>query len=144
MTGKFMLSEKYRLELNWTAVKYEHEDFCELVDAKFTGPALSIAAQVQNDDFINLDFCEQYFIVTRNTYVAKFSWGKAVYNSDGTIGLSNAYISHDKDLHKVPKLKDTDYIVIDTKDHEEEVHSFNLVYRAYVINEDYVMYNFKK
>ena len=141
---KFMVSEKYRLELHWESVKYEAKDYCKLVNAYFSGPALSVAEKIQGNDHINLDFFEQYSIITRNAYVAKFSWGDVIYNKDNTITLKDAVISHDKDLHKVPKLHDKDYIVIDTKDHEADVHHFNLVYRSYVVNENFVMYNFRK
>lgn len=144
MTKQFMISEKYSLELHWGTVIYEAEGYCELVNAYFSGPALSIAEKMNDNDYINLDFSEQYPIITRNAYVAKLSWKTVNYNKDGTVTLNNAYISHDTDLHKVPKLSDRDYIVIDTKDHESETHHFNLVYRSYVVNEDYVMYSFKK
>jgi len=115
-----------------------------LDDAYFSGPVLSIAERIQGNDSINLDFFEQYPIITRNAYVAKFSWGNVIYNKNNTITLKDAIISHDKDLHKVPQLHDNDYIVIDTKNHESEVHHFNLVYRAYVVNENFIMYNFRK
>ena len=144
MSKRFMISEKYSLELHWGTVIYEAEGYCELVNTYFSGPALSIAEKMNDNDYINLDFSEQYPIITRNAYVAKLSWKTVNYNKDGTVTLNNAYISHDTDLHKIPKLSDRDYIVIDTKDHESEVHHFNLVYRSYVVNEDYVMYNFKK
>ncbi len=139
-----MISEKYSLELHWGTVKYEVDGYCKLVNAYFSGPALSIAEKINENDHINLDFFEQYPIITRNVYVAKLSWKTVNYNKDGTITLNNAYISQDTDLHKVPKLSDRDYIVIDTKDHEAEVHHFNLVYRSYVVNENYEMYNFIK
>ena len=144
MGDKFILSEKFRLELHWKEIKYEAEERCKLIDACFSGPVLSIAQKIEENSFIDLDFYEQYSIITKNYYVARFSWNKVIYNKDNTVSLGDAYLSHNKDLNKVPKLKNNDFIVIDTKGHEEETHAFNLVYRSYVVNENFIMYNFRK
>lgn len=144
MSKRFMISEKYSLELHWKKVEYEAKGYCKLIDAYFSGPALSMAEKISDNDYINLDFFEQYPIITKNYYIAKLSWKTVEYNNDGTVKLNDVYISHDTDLHKVPKLNEKDYIVIDTEDHESEVHHFNLVYKSYVVNENYVMYNFIK
>ena len=140
--GEFLLSERYKLELHWGKAVYEIEGVCKLEKAYFSGPALSIAEKINNNDSINIDFCRQYLIFTKFVYVAKLSWGDVVYNKNGTVTLKNAILSHDTELNKVPKLKNTDYIVINTKDHEEAIHHFNLVYESYVINENGVLYKF--
>ncbi len=142
--AKFILSEKFTLELKWKKIVYESDEYCELVGAYFTGPALNIAQEIEGNQHIMLDFKEQYPIITKNFYVAKFSWKNVVYNKDGTVGLSNAYLSHVEDTYKVPRLKNSDYIVIDTENHQEDTHTFNLVYRSYVVNESFEMYNFRK
>jgi len=144
MNDKFILSEKFTLELKWEKVVYESDEHCELVNACFAGPALSIAQKIEGDQDIMLDFSEQYPVITKNYYVAKFSWGNVVYNGDGTVGLNNAYLSHVEDTYKVPRLKESDYIVIDTKNHQEHLHAFNLVYRSIVVGKDFKMYNFRK
>ena len=138
------LGEKYRLEIRWKKVVYEKEDFCKLEGCYFSGPALANAEMIQSNDYINLDFCGQYSIITTNVYVAKFSWGQVIYNGDGTVTLKDATMAHDKDLHRVPKLRDNDYIVIDTKDHEAEVHYLNLVYKSYIVDSNSELYNFRK
>lgn len=139
---KFLLSERYRLELNWGKSFYERDGVCELKNAKFSGPALSIANAIQPNDHIMVDFYRQYAILVDKVYVAKLSWKEVTYNKDNTISLTECYLTHDTELNKVPKLRDSDYIVIDTKNHEEAVHAFNLVYTSYVINEDGVLYKF--
>lgn len=139
----FLISERYRLELVWDKVKYEREGVCKLFNARFRGPALSIANEIKPNDSINLDFYRQYFILVKNPYVAKLSWGEVVYNSDNTVTLKNAKISHDTELNRVPTFKNTDYVVIDTKDHEEAVHGFNLVYKTYVVSEEGDEYDFR-
>jgi hypothetical protein len=144
MSNEFTLSEMFTLEIKWDKVVYESDEHCELIDAYFTGPALSVAQKIEGDQHIMLDFREQYPIITKNYYVAKFSWKNVTYNKDNTIGLSNAYLSHVKDTYKVPRLKGSDYIVIDTENHQEHVHAFNLVYRSFVVNGNFEMYNFRK
>lgn len=139
-----LLGEKYRLDVRWKKAIYEKEDMCKLEGCYFSGPALSDAEMVQSNDYINLDFCGQYSIITKNVYVVKFSWGQVIYNGDGIITLKDAVMSHDKGFHKVPKLSDNDYIVIDTKDHEADVHYLNLVYKSYIINANSEMYSFRK
>lgn len=140
--AKFLLSERYRLELHWDKVKYETDGVCNLIDAFFSGPALSNAEQINNNDSIKLDFFKQYIIFVKNVYVGDLSWNEVVYNGDKVI-LKDAKITHDTELNKVPKLRDTDYLVIDTSNHEMAVHAFNLLYTTYIVNEGGESYNFK-
>jgi len=139
---KFSLSERFRLELHWKKAIYEQDCLCLFKGAYFTGPALSEALQLNNNDFILLDFFKQYFLVVNEVYVGKFSWGKVTYNPNGTISLSKAILFHDNALNKVPKLKDSDYLIIDTSNHEVEKHPFNPVYKTYVVNETTNLYKF--
>lgn len=139
---KFFLSERFRLELKWKSAIYNADGICNLKGAYFCGPALSDAERINSNDYILIDFYRQYMIIVDNVYVAKFSWGEVVYNNDGTISLNDAVISHDTELNKVPKLKDNDYLVIDTENHEDEKHAYNLVYRTYVVNETTSLYKF--
>jgi hypothetical protein len=140
---KFSLSEKYRLELHWEKAVYEQEGICKLVDAYFIGPALSIAEKINDNDFLFVDFYKQYYIIVENVYVAKLSWGEVSYNEDGSIvKLKDAYLTHNTELNKVPTFKDTDHIIIDTSDHEMAIHSFNLFYTSYVVNENGILYRF--
>ena len=142
--GKFKISEKYRLELHWDKVKYENEGYCKLEDAYFSGPALSIAEKIEGDNFINLDFCYQYYVITRQAYIAKLSWKDVFYDGDGNVKLSGVYLSYDEHFGALPKLKNNDYIAIDTANHEAETHAFHLVYKSFLINENYDAYNFKQ
>ena len=58
--------------------------------------------------------------------------------------LKDAIITHATELNSVPKLKDTDYLIIDTEDHEAEKHPFNFLYKTFVVNEDTHLYRFGK
>ena len=138
----FSISEMYTLELRWQKVFYEQDNFCRFKEAYFSGPVLKIAREIPSNDFIMMDFNKQYPIIIKGAYVAKFSWEQVEYKK-GKVFLKNAIMKHDK-LNKVPKLKNRDFIVIDTENHEEAVHRFNLVYISYVINENYEIYNFIK
>lgn len=139
---KFILSERFRLELKWKQAIYEIEGVCKLDGAYFCGPALTEALQLNNNDHIMLDFFVQYMVLVNNIYVAKLSWGEVVYNSDGTISLKDAIMTHDTELNRVPKLKDNDYLVIDTENHEVEKHLFNMLYKTFVVNETTSLYMF--
>ena len=117
---------------------------CDLEGAFFSGPALLDAEEVQDNDEILLDFYSQYLVLVKNVYVGKLSWRAIKYNKDNTISLMDAKITHNTELNRVPKLKDNDYLVIDTSNHEMAVHMFHLTYKTYVVNERGDLYNFRK
>jgi len=139
---KFTLSEKYKLELHWKTISYLQDGVCVLSDAYFSGAALMDAQKLNNSDYIMLDFFHQYMVITNNVYVAKLSWKGVVYTSNNTITLKNAMITHSVELNRVPKLLDTDYLIIDTKGHDASEHMFNLLYKVYVVNVDTQLYKF--
>jgi hypothetical protein len=141
--SKFSLSERYRLELHWEKVIYEQEGVCKLTNAYFIGPVLSNAEKILDNDFLFVDFYKQYYIIVENVYVARLSWGEVVYNEDGTVvNLKDAHLTHDTELNKVPTFKNNDHIIIDTSNHEMAIHSFNLLYTSYVVDENGILYNF--
>lgn len=139
---KFTLSERYRLELHWSNASYTQDGICALGGTYFSGAALMDAQKLNNNDYIMLDFFHQYIVVTNNVYVAKLSWDGVVYNEDNTITLRNAMITHETELNRVPKLLDTDYLIIDTEGHDASEHMFNLLYKVYVVNVDTQLYKF--
>lgn len=138
---QFLLSERYRLELRWKKANYEREGMCKLEGAYFSGPALRLADKVNNKDYMNLDFYRQYYVVAKRVYVAKLSWENVTYDNN-VIKLHSAMITHDAEINRVPKLKDSDYIVINTENHEAEKHAFFPTYETFVINEDGILYKF--
>lgn len=136
------LGERFRLEVHWEKAIYEKEGICKLKNAHFYGPALSEAQKINDNDHIMLDFFKQYKIIVKNIYVAKLSWKQVVYEKDGKVSLKNAMVTHNTELNRVPKLKSTDYLVIDTSEHEVEKHPFNMLYKTYVVNENAQLYGF--
>ena len=139
---EFIFSDRYRLELHWKTAIYERDGVCKLNGAYFSGPALVEAARINDNDNIMLDFFQQYIILVENVYVAKFSWVQVKYNKNNTVTLKNAFVTHSTELNKVPKLLNTDHLIIDTSNHETEIHKFNLLYKTYVVNTDIQVYKF--
>lgn len=136
----FRISEKYRLELHWEKAIYEQEGIAKLMGCSFAGPALKEAAAVNENDFISLDFANQYLFFVPSYYIAKLSW-KQVSQSSNIIHLYDALLTN-KHVNSVPKLKDDDFIVIDTKNHEDDKHNFHLTYPSYLIRFDGDLYKF--
>ena len=141
---EFVLSDRFRLELHWKSAIYEQDGVCKLGEAYFSGPALVEADRINDNDHIMLDFFHQYIVLVENVYVAKFSWGQVAYNKDDTVTLKNAFIKHDTSLNKVPKLSATDFLIIDTSNHETKMHQFNPLYKTYVVNIDTQLYKFRR
>jgi hypothetical protein len=139
---EFILSDRYRLELHWDKVRYNEEGICNLTNARFLGPALAEAQKLNNEDYILIDFFQQYLKLVRSVYVVKFSWKGVSYDSGDVINLGNAKFEHASELNRVPKLKDTDKLIIDTSNHTVEKHAFNTVYKAYVLGNDRELYRF--
>jgi len=138
---KFLLSERYRLEIHWDSLIYK-EERCLFNGAIFSGPALSLANKIESNDSIILDFYSQYIKFVSGIYVGKFSWGEVKYK-DGNVLLENAILIQ-AELNSTPKLKKTDYLVIDTLNHEEVIHAYNPMYKTFVVNKESGCYNFNK
>ncbi len=136
---KFLLSERYRLEIHWKGLTYKEQE-CLFDGAYFSGPALSLANEINSEDVILLDFYSQYIKFVSGVYVGKFSWGEVKYK-DNDVLLENAMLVQEE-LSSVPKLKNDDYLAIDALNHEEAVHVFNPMYKTYVVNKEIGCYNF--
>lgn len=140
---KFLLSERYRLELHWQSVERPQPGLMVLTGAYFSGPVLGQAIKLNDNDMIRLDFCDQHFVIVNNVYISDFSWGRATY-ADKKIHLKPAVMKFDPELKGVPNLVDTDHLVIDTEKHEVSKHAYNMVYPAFVINRDEELYDYRR
>lgn len=138
----FSISEQYSLELHWDKALFEQEGICKLEGALFSGPALAQAAEISSNDSIRVDFYSQYIHLVRTPYVANLKWGQVIYDNK-VVRLEDCYLQHLGELNNVPQLKNTDWLLIDTSNHEESVHQFNLVYKSYVMTKDKDLYKFK-
>jgi hypothetical protein len=126
--------DKYRLELRWDKVEKNTDKICLLKGAHFCGPVLKDAREIDSNDRMVLDFTPQYSRIITHHYFATLCWGEVKYNDDKVI-LEDALLDGDF-VNDVSNLKDTDYILIDTSKHEEEIHMYNLVYKSIVKNKD--------
>jgi len=123
--------DKYILELHWLNVRYIKGDEGVVVyldGAYFSGPALRLAAKINNNDSIKLDFTEQYAILLKSYHIATLSWGEVVY-AGNIVYLKDALI-HVSNFSKVPKFLSDDFLVIDTSLHEEDIHNNYLNYNT--------------
>jgi len=139
--GEFIISERFRLEIHWKRVKYEIDQTALMEGCYLSGPVLKEAAKLNDQDYINLDFVNQYSIFVDNYYIARLSWDSVDYRPE-KIFLRGVKLEN-KNLNVVPKLNNNDYIVVDTKEHEEETHMYHFVYPAYLIRRDNAKYDFR-
>jgi hypothetical protein len=130
-----LCKEKYRLELHWSSVKYIEKGVIKLIGAYFSGPVLSEVNSIKQEDFIDLDFTSQYSKLVSSFHIARLSWFSARRpGGAGKIELGNPIIATEYE-NEISKLKDKDYVVIDTSDHEEKTHANNLVYKSFIVKE---------
>ena len=137
-----LLGEKYKLEVHWSKAVYDQEDTAKLEGCYLSGPVIKEVAEMNQKDVIALDFGNQYVVFVPNYYVAKLSW-EGVRHTPSKIYLDNAILKS-KFLNSVPNLNDNDYIIVDTKNHEDEKHQYHLSYPAYLIKFEGEVYNFRE
>ena len=137
---EFSISERFRLEVHWNKVVYTQEGTAKLGGCYLGGPVIKEVAEMNQKDVIALDFGNQYAIFTPNYYVAKLSW-EGVRHTPHKIYLANTVLQN-RFLNSVPNLNDGDYIVVDTKSHEDDKHQYHLSYPSYLIKSEGELYNF--
>lgn len=135
------LGERYKLEVHWKRAKYEIDQTALLKGCYLIGPVLKEAVKLNDQDYMDLDFTNQYLVFIDHYYIARLSWSGVEYRSE-KIFLGNATLEN-INLNAVPKLNNNDYIVIDAKDHEEEKHQYSFVYPSYLIRKDSMLYDFR-
>jgi len=138
---EFSVSERFRLELHWSKATYNIDQMALLDGCYFSGPVLKEVWQLNQEDYIDLDFAAQYIIFVDFYYIARLSW-KGVSHTPEKIFLSNVVLRN-LNLNAVPKLGDEDYIVIDTQSHEDLKHLYTLIYPSYLIRKDGTIYDFR-
>lgn len=138
--SQFSFGERFRLEVHWKKVVYE-KGFVKLLGCKLTGPVVSELELVSKDS-IKLDFISQYIALLPQYYIATLSWD-GTDRKGNTILLDNVTIKN-ANINNLPTFNNDDFIIIDTSDHEDEKHNYNVNYKSYVIKADGVKYNFNK
>ena len=134
--------EKYTLYLSWDKIEYKEGLIAVLKSPKLNGAALSHAARIEDKDHIDLDVTSQNIILISSWDIVRFSWNKVVHQDSLEARFDKAFLSS-PELYKTKILSDNDRIIIDTEDHEEEVHVNNFVYKALIAKADNSDYNYK-
>ena len=135
-----LLGERYRLEIHWDKVSYEKDGIAKIEGCYLSGPVLKEVEQLNEEDSIALDFVKQYGIFVKHYYIAKLSW-EGVRHTLDKIFLDNVKLEN-MNINAVPKMKDDDYIVVDTRNHEDEKHKYQLTYISYLLKSDGSLYVF--
>ena len=131
----------YRLELHWESLLYE-DNICKLTNAFFSGPVLKIANKINEDDWIMVDMTNQFLVFVPHFYLAKLQWKKVSYDQDGCrVFLHDAFMSSNN-LNLLPKFKYSDFVIINTSNHEQQQHRFNFNYESYLVNYQGELYKF--
>jgi hypothetical protein len=146
---KFLISEKYRLDVGWDKAIKEREGVLRLEGCRFSGPVLSEVVGINNKDKILLDFGKQYRVFVNAYYVLSLAWD-GFERIEGIFFLKNALLRSSR-LEFTPVINNNDRIAIDTSSHDtnrikitEDEGFIPLNYRAYLIKEDGSLYNFNK
>jgi len=142
MKNKMLLGERYRLEIHWEKVIYEQDGIAKLERCYLSGPAIKEVVEMEQKDTIDLDFFNQYMLFVKSYYIARLAW-EGIRRISDKIYLNNVILTNQK-VEAVPKLNDDDYIVVDTKDHEDEKHQYNLTYPSFLVKSTGELYNFER
>lgn len=125
---------RYHLELRWDTVEYNRDDVAVLKGAYFCGPVFKDAAKIEDVDDLVMDMTEQHSIFIPDYYQAVLSWKGVEYNRD-RVSLKEAWIKG-KYVNSIETLEDTDWILIDCRQHDAKKHPFHLVYFSEVCKEN--------
>lgn len=122
--------DSYLLMVKWVDVEYDvlDDSLIRLKGTYFSGPVLKYASKIQPNDNINLDFTAQYCSRIEDYYIANLKWVDVKYMG-GIVYLNDCYLKCKyKDI--LPKIKNDDFFVVDTSQHEEDTHAFFFNYYA--------------
>ena len=127
---------RHRLELHWDSVEYNEDDRALLKGAYFSGPVLSDAARINDDDQLTLDMTKQHSILAamEDYYHAVLKWKGVDYKED-KVFLKEAWIQG-KYVNSLEKLEKDDWVLINCKGHDEKSHPFLLVYWAEIYKKE--------
>jgi hypothetical protein len=128
------IKEKYRLELRWDKIIKEKDDVCRIEGAYFTGPVMAEVNEIQPNDRIVLDVTPQFSTIITSYYFMTLYW-KDVRYLDSNVYLGDVTIQGDF-VSSFSGLDSKSHIDIDTENHEESVHIYNLVYKARLMDKN--------
>jgi len=131
------VKDRYKLLFKWEGIRYER-DIASFKKSWFEGPVLKIAAQIEQDSFMGLDFTKQNrtsnLFLPNHYFIARLQWRGVTYK-DGIVDLANCTLTHEK-AGSLKNIEDDFTIEIDCSAHEEYFHRKTLVYPALILNKD--------
>ena len=136
------MKEKYKLYVCWNNVEYLGNSIIRLSGARFFGPALKIAAHINDNDSISLDVTSQCIEVLNGWEIATLRWGSVASQTASEVSLNDAVLVSDK-IAASRLLSRGDRLLIDTENHEDDKHIFNFVYKTKIINEDTYIHTYR-
>ncbi len=138
--AEFDIANKYLLEVHWKGVEFINTTNLKVSGCVLSGPATSEISSINKEDYIRLDFSNQYVVLVKDYYISNLSWNG--YSKTGNnFNLHNVIL---KTMYpgKIQSIAASDYIMIDTSDHEDDKHNYNLNYKSYLIKQGGELYNF--
>lgn len=128
------IKEKYKLGLRWSSIDKNKDGVCSLFGACFFGAAVKEVKSIKDNDYITIDLTPQYSKILSSYYFVNLRWG-STNQSQEKIYLRDAHLTGYY-VNKISNMDESYYILIDTENHEESVHMYNLVYKGYVVNRE--------
>ena len=138
----FKCKNKYKLVLSWEDIEYKSDNEAFVKNPVFSGPAMSLASQINDGDTIDLDITSQHILVLGYWDIINFKWSK-VLSQDSSQAVMDFGIFTSPEMTKVRLFESDDILLIDTENHEDEKHQYNLVYKTVVAKKDESPYNYK-
>jgi len=124
----------YILRLDWDSIRYINRSKAEVVNARFIGDVLKSAYKLNEVDNISIDITDQFFVASKTFHIFRFEWDGLEYSGDNRVNFKKSWFIND--FGNLIKIQDSDYLLIDTKDHDEKIHPFNINYKAKLYNKD--------
>lgn len=138
----FKCKNKYKLVLSWGEIEYKSDNEAFVKNPVFSGPAMSLASKIEGGDSIDLDVTSQHILVLGYWDIINFKWNK-VLAQDGESAAMDYGVFTSPEMTKVRLFESGDILLIDTENHEDEKHQYNLVYKTIVAKDDESPYNYK-
>ena len=124
----------YILRLDWDSIRYIDRSKAEVINARFVGNVLKNAYKLNEKDNISIDITDQFFVASKTFHIFRFEWNGLEYSDDNRVNFKKSWFVND--FGNLIKIQDSDYLLIDTKDHDERMHPFNINYKAKLYNKD--------
>ena len=119
------------IDLKCESCNLKNDNTLVFKKAKLCGPEVQNSYRLKEEDYIDLDFTEQYSKIIGSHYVARLSWKGVDYLEDGSICFKEAYIKNFKfDIYS--KMQNS-FIRVYLDEHREHNHYMNFLYKSEIM-----------